>query len=98
MHLEHAVEENTDDEDELTPPKLKTIPEAISGVQQVHHFLEHQGHTSEATETMQLISSLTALHYSHMSKATRQTTLFEHFTETFSHMIRQCKLVSFLDW
>ena len=90
MHLEHAVEENTDDEDELTPPKLKTIPEAISGLQQVHHFLEHQGHTSEATETMQLISSLTALH---MSKATRQTTLFEHFTDNAGNFFTHDKTV-----
>lgn len=78
------VESESDEESTDLPPtsvRFRNLHEAITCLEDVHHFLEHKGHTSEATETMSLISSLTTLHSVNLSKA-RQASLLEFFAGT----------------
>ena len=61
------------------PPVLKSYSEAMQALENVSHFLEYQGHTSEATEVITLVSTLTKLRYSNVSTRSRQATLNEFF-------------------
>ena len=72
------MESKSDDEPDLIPPKFKRLPEAIALLEDVRYFLE-RGYTTESTEAMSLIGSLTQLHSLNLLTATRQSTLFDYF-------------------
>lgn len=78
--METDIESESDDEPDLSPPKLTRLPEAISSLEDIRYFLEYKGYTAESTEAMSLISSLTKLHSTNLLTATRQSTLLEYFS------------------
>ena len=78
---ESDVESESDDEStDLPLPRFQRLPEAIACLEDIRYFLEYEGYTSESTEAMSLMSSLTMLHSLNLSKATRQSSLLEFFT------------------
>ena len=75
-----SLSESDDESTNLPLPRFQRLPEAIACLEDIRYFLEYEGYTSESTEAMSLMSSLTMLHSLNLSKATRQSSLLEFFT------------------
>ena len=72
-----------------TAPTFQNLCEAIACLEDVHLFFECKGHTSEATEAMFLMSTLTTLHSVNLPNA-RQTSLLQYFSKGSSIGIESC--------
>ena len=78
--MESDTQSESDNESDLSPPKFKRLPEAIASLEDICYFLEYKGYTTESTEAMSLMISLTKLHSLNLSTATRQSSLLEYFS------------------
>jgi len=72
------VESESDEEYTDLPPTSLRCHNLHKAITCLNNFLEHKGHTCEATETISPISSLTMLHSVNLSKA-RRISLLEFF-------------------
>ncbi|XP_011406640.1 PREDICTED: uncharacterized protein LOC100638564 [Amphimedon queenslandica] len=72
-------EDPVDEEpDQVTPPVIKEMTEAINKLEDIVHFLEFNGYTEEATEGMSFLSKLNITYVSGVSKG-RQTEVTDYF-------------------
>lgn len=74
--LESASDEEST---ELPPPRFRNLSEVIACLEDIRYFLECKGYTTQSTEAMSLISSLTMLHSQNFSKCSRQSSLLDFF-------------------
>ena len=76
---EHEQEDSDSDKDieEIcTPvPKICTLSEAMSSLEDIQQFLDHQGYTSEATEACHLLDKLAMLQQKRKLNTLKQATI-----------------------
>ena len=56
-------------------PKICTLPEAMSSLEDIQQFLDHQGYTSEATEACHLLDKLAMLQQKRKLNTLKQATI-----------------------
>ena len=79
-HLDGDSDEDSDDEDsepiEVPPPRLNSVPEAMSCLGEICEFLEYRGYTKEVNSSNTLLDDLARLH---CASLTKQTSITDYF-------------------
>ena len=68
-------ESELEEEDLVTEPRLKSLPEALASLKGTFEYLDYKGFTCEATQVMSVMSTVAALCHAESFKKSKQTTL-----------------------